>query len=332
MYVRRTIDPSVIWFFSKVPLLLFALWSGVAFFLYSCLNLTSIALPFLPVATIGTAVAFYVGFKNNASYERLWEARKIWAEIEHLTRLLTDIVLTLPDNASISKAEKAQILYRQIAWLNALRLTLRQTHPFHSETIGNTDQALLVDKKTGINDTQSDIYKELSSWIPHTEIELLRRQPNIPSTLLRLQMQSLREFEHSGLQEHHAGRIFDVIKELGEQQSAAERINNFPFPRQYAHFSSLFVNIFIVLLPFSLLSELKSDPRNLWLVVPFSVLISWVFFTMEKVGDSSENPFENGINDVPLSAICRNLEIEIRLALGEEEVPEPLTPKDHILM
>jgi putative membrane protein len=94
----------------------------------------------------------------------------------------------------------------------------------------------------------------------------------------------------------------------------------------------LFVNIFILLLPFSLLSELKSDPKNIWLVVPFSILISWVFFTMEKVGDSSENPFENGINDVPLSSICRDIEIQLKSALGERDLPESLPANDFVLM
>jgi putative membrane protein len=43
-------------------------------------------IPWLPVSVIGTAVAFYVGFKNNSAYERLWEARKIWGGIVNSSR------------------------------------------------------------------------------------------------------------------------------------------------------------------------------------------------------------------------------------------------------
>jgi putative membrane protein len=69
-----------------------------------------------------------------------------------------------------------------------------------------------------------------------------------------------------------------------------------------------------------------------WLVIPFTMLIAWVFNVMEQVGDASENPFDNGINDIPMTAICRNLEIEIREVLNEEQIPERIQPVEGILM
>ena len=55
-------------------------------FLYAVLGWTWLALPWLPIALLGTAVAFVVGFKNNASYERTWEARKAWGSIVNASR------------------------------------------------------------------------------------------------------------------------------------------------------------------------------------------------------------------------------------------------------
>ena len=66
-------------------------------------------------------------------------------------------------------------------------------------------------------------------------------------------------------------------------------------------------------------------------MVPFSVLISWIFFIMEKVSDTVEDPFEGGITDVPISAICRNIEIELGQMVGADDVPEPLEPVDGVL-
>jgi len=312
--------------------LFFLIWSAAVLAVYTQLDVTVIALPFLPVATIGTAVAFYVGFKNNASYERLWEARKIWAEIEHDCRMLAYSVAPLTSKVGLSDAVKSEFLHRQIAWINSLRLMLRQTNPFHEDAIAGTDQAMLANKTTGIDDIHADSGSELRQWLSQQDIDRLAGASNVPATLLSMQMQALNQFEENGLEDWRADRIHELLKDLSQQQCASERINSFPFPRQYAYFSSLFVNIFIVLLPFSLLSELKTDPRHLWLLIPFSVLISWVFDTMEKVGDTSENPFENGLNDVPLSAICRNVEIEIKRALNERDIPAPLMPKEHILM
>ncbi len=94
----------------------------------------------------------------------------------------------------------------------------------------------------------------------------------------------------------------------------------------------MFVKIFVVLLPFSLLNELKTAGVNLWLTVPFSVLISWVFFTMERVGDTSENPFENALNDVPMSSICRGIEIDLKSMLGEKDLPPSLEPQQYVIL
>jgi putative membrane protein len=68
-----------------------------------------------------------------------------------------------------------------------------------------------------------------------------------------------------------------------------------------------------------------------FLMIPFSVLISWIFITMEKVGDNSEDPFEGRINDVPMTALCRTIEIDLRDMLDEVNLPDPVEPKDFIL-
>lgn len=121
--------------------------------------------------------------------------------------------------------------------------------------------------------------------------------------------------------------------ELYNQEGKAERIKNFPFPRQYAFFGEVFVVIFACLLPFGLISEFaKLGESFVWLTVPFCLLISWIFVTMEKVGDTSENPFENNLNDVPMTAICRAIEIDLREMLGETDLPQPMQAECDILM
>ena len=65
--------------------------------------------------------------------------------------------------------------------------------------------------------------------------------------------------------------------------------------------------------------------------MPFSVLVSWVFITIELVGHISEDPFENRMNDVPMTALCRSIEIDLRQMLGESEVPAPVQAEHGIL-
>ena len=65
----------------------------------------------------------------------------------------------------------------------------------------------------------------------------------------------------------------------------------------------LFVWMFIVLVPFGLLLEFqKLGPGLVWMTIPCGVIVAWVFHMMDKIGESSENPFEGGPNDVPISA------------------------------
>jgi ion channel-forming bestrophin family protein len=127
--------------------------------------------------------------------------------------------------------------------------------------------------------------------------------------------------------------LMGTLTELYNLQGACERIKNTPFPRQYAYFSTLFTWIFILLLPFGLIGEFKDMGHHLmWLMIPFYVLISWIFYTMEAVGDNSEDPFENFINDVPMTALCRTIEIDLREMLNETDIPPKMQAKNGVLM
>ena len=68
-----------------------------------------------------------------------------------------------------------------------------------------------------------------------------------------------------------------------------------------------------------------------WLNVPFSLLVGWIFVTLEKVGENSSNPFEGGSNDVPISSIARRIEIEMRTMLDEPTDLKPIEAKNSIL-
>jgi len=131
------------------------------------------------------------------------------------------------------------------------------------------------------------------------------------------------------------------IKDLFVQQGKSERIKDFPYPRQFATINSFFVKLFCLLLPFGLLREFDKLNESvegimkgnmIWMVIPFSVLISWMCTSLEQVGESTESPFEGGANDVPISQMCRSVEIDLREMLGETELPPSLQPKNNIVL
>jgi putative membrane protein len=123
------------------------------------------------------------------------------------------------------------------------------------------------------------------------------------------------------------------LGELYNLQGVCERIKTTPLFRQYSLFSRVFVELFIFMLPFALVNEMsKCGDYGFWLTIPFAVLISRVWMTMEQIGEASENPFDNGLNDIPILTICRNIEIDILEMLDETNLPEKLEPVNNVLL
>jgi putative membrane protein len=117
---------------------------------------------------------------------------------------------------------------------------------------------------------------------------------------------------------------------LANYQGGCERIKNTPLLRQYDFFTRVFLYAFVVLLPFTLVAEFERMDVLPWLI-PVSLLIALVFAIMGKVGQVNEDPFENRITDVPLTALCNTIERDLRAMLGEEHLPAPLSPTEGYL-
>lgn len=334
MYTARNLSPAVILRFAWKPQLVFLAYATLITFLYEVAGFTFLALPFVPISLLGTAVAFYVGFKNNSSYERLWEARKLWGAIVNYSRAFTVLVLDyLQASASIDndtiQEHRRVLVYRHIAWINALRIQLRQRRVWeHKE---DPFVNIVAEQTPFVNQNLLD---EIRQFLHGHEAERLYNKANTATHILRQQSEHLQRLAAQGctdsFKQVELGR---VLTELYNQQGACERIKTYPFPRQYAIFSELFVWILALVLPFGLVGEMaRIDHNFVWLTIPMSVLISWIFYVMEVVGDRSENPFENSINDIPMTAICRTIEIDLREMLGEKDVPGKIYPVENILM
>jgi putative membrane protein len=128
MYIKRSIGWNLILKYAWKNLIFFSLFSTLVFFAYNYLKWEFISIPYQPLSLIGIAVAFYIGFKNSQSYDRFWEGRKIWGGIVNYSRTWTIQVLSfieLDVNEETKKIQKA-LVYRHIAWINALRVQLRQ--------------------------------------------------------------------------------------------------------------------------------------------------------------------------------------------------------------
>ncbi|MBV6647373.1 MAG: hypothetical protein KI790_18085 [Cyclobacteriaceae bacterium] len=331
MYVKRNIRWKIIFRFAWKNLLLFTSWSILVTILFIYLEARSVnvGIPFLPLSTIGIAVAFYIGFKNSQSYDRFWEARKIWGDIVNTSRTIAAKMLSYVPQSEVAAAERKRIIHRQLAWINALRIQLRGTTIFDRRNISFVPNFGLKNDR--------ECQECIAFFLEKDEYQKIIGQTNPATHLIKLQSDDFTALKRQGaIDEFEHINLMTEIEALYDQQGKCERIKNTPFPRQYAYFSSVFVWIFIWLLPFGLAEEFHElgGESTVWLTVPFSILISWIFSTMEIVGDNSEDPFENYVNDVPMSAICRNIEIDLLEMMGEpkESIPPKVQPVKDVLL
>lgn len=337
MYIKRNIGWGLILRYAWKNIIFFTFWAGLVFSAYFFLGWHHIDIPFQPLSVIGIAVAFYIGFKNSQSYDRFWEGRKIWGGIVNYSRTWAIQVLSFvqSEDEEYNKQMQKQMIHRHIAWLNALRVQLRQ--PKWWAIKENKAVEKLFDKHAERNISCNEAY----NYVSMREFADLKKRVNPATHLVKNQAADVTALRKKniidGFQET---RLHTVLEEFYNLQGKCERIKNTPFPRQYAYFSNVFTWIFVLLLPFGLLDvfeqgmgEVPENAKNIYvfMMIPFSVLISWIFITMETVGDNSEDPFEGRINDVPMTALCRTIEIDLRDMLNEEDLPEPVGPKDNIL-
>ena len=317
MYTRRNIRFPVVLRLSWQRFVIFAAWSAIVTAAHQWLSPkgVDISLPIAPLSTIGVAVAFYIGFKNNQAYDRYWEARKIWGGIVNASRSFANLTLTLVSSDHSEKVvdqdfvtrQQRGLIYRQLAWMHALRFQLRRKTPFGFAPTGAARRFM---QETNVNAMR----EQLEELLEEQELTVACERVNSATQIMRLQGEHLRKLcdEWKLLTEFRLLALTDLVNEMYTLQGKCERIKNTPFPRQYAYFSLVFTYIFVTLLPFGIVREMsRSEASLVWLTVPLAAVISWIFYTMETVGDASEDPFENFMTDVPMTALCRTIEIDL---------------------
>lgn len=311
MIVKKNFNPLAVVRYMRSELAVSSLLSLAVYWLHTQQQLDKIGLPFSIAAILGSALAIFLAFRNNNAYNRWWEARTIWGSILNNSRIFARQIIANADNAlsggkvaaTTIEAYKKEMIYRQIAFAHALRMHLRGQHS----------------------------WSDLSHLLGEAEFGQVQHKQNIPNFLLFIQGKRIKE----GTKDEILGAFDNISLEptlagFNNFQGACERIKNTPLLRQYHFFTKLFLLVFMAVLPFALIGDFSKMGAPA-LVVPISILIAFVFGVMGKVGEVNEDPFENRITDVPMSALCTTIERDLREMLGETELPEKTPVLDGFL-
>lgn len=367
MYTRKIFPVKTVIIWTKRHILLFLTLAAIPVILFDLLGLKWLHIPWLPLGVLGTAVAFIVSFKNNASYDRLWEARKIWGGIVNSSRSWTIMVKDFVDNrhAENPKTEKElqtikrELVHRHIAWLTALRYQLRAEKPWEAHLKADKKNKEFRKNNFLVCEDEIEIEEAIQPYISDEEYKEVFAKGNKPSQILGIQSRRLKELMNTGfIEDFRHMEMANLLVEFYTLQGKSERIKNFPYPRQYATMNYIFVWSFIILLPFGIMEGFESIGEHIledlanhvshsnfthkiqefiakhfvWFSIPFSALLSWVFHTMEAIGESTENPFEGGPNDVPITDLSRGIEIDMRQLIDDTDIPKPYVWRNDIVM
>ncbi|MBL4667695.1 MAG: hypothetical protein JKY30_00315 [Flavobacteriales bacterium] len=349
MYVLRRFPFKNVLIWTKKEILFFFILSTSITILFELLNIKWLQVPLTPVGLIGTAVAFMIGFQNNAAYDRIWEARKIWGGIVNTSRTLIITVrdsfyLHNPENKKDEKEILKMITNRHIAWLTALRYAMRTKKTWEASYEKLSKKEAF---QYNVPEYNSPLEKEIEDYLSKEELEYVMSNDNKPNAIIGLQSKHFRKLtDEKKIWDFTLLNLQQMLQELTALQGKSERIKNFPYPKQYGSIGYHFVHIFMWLLPMAIIPSFANMGLDIaetnpfigryfvWLNIPFTVVVIWVFNTMLRVGLAGENPFEGSPNDVPISNIARGITRDI-LQLVEEDsknIPEPFENKNDIQM
>ena len=339
MIVRKYLSLKGIFEFTGHHLYWLIAWMSLVTGIYYVTSWQFIIIPWMPLTVIGTAVAFYAGFKNNQSYDRLWEARKIWGAMVNDSRKFASMVKNFRSDEPGAEAFddlRKQVIYRNIAWLYQVREQLMEPTPWEHVGLGGPIghfNRKRRERNMGYFRPELDELKE-RKYLSASEERKLQHVNNKATQLLDMQTRDVQQLcQLNAINSFHQIALQEIINSFYDGQGSADRIKRFPFPRKYASFGFAFVCIFIFLLPFGLVGVFRDLKDGfIWLTIPVGVIVGWIYVAMEIVGDYSENPFEGLHNDVPMLSLIRNSEIDILQMIGEKDLPQPIKPREGILL
>jgi putative membrane protein len=263
-----------------------------------------LALPSLPLSIGGGALSVLLGFRNNISYGRWWEARTLWGRIVNHSRCLGRQAVAYgsvndqPQDRGSIRDTRRRIVYYQIAYVNSLRCQLRGQDP----------------------------WPDLDPFLSKEEIDSLRGEKNAAAEIQRWMAVLIQDgCDRGWFGAIQLGLLDNGLTELANAQGGCERIKNTPMPRHYDYFISFFIHIYCILLPLGMVASLG-------LLTPIgSALLGFGFLALESIGRDLEHPFDNSVHDVAMTSICRTIEINLRQYLRETDPPAPIEPVRGVL-
>ncbi len=276
-------------------------WPLAVLFVWDCaVTLAYHLLPFhapnLPITLFGSALALFLGFRGNSSYQRWWEGRVLWGAMINSSRSLARMASNFLADDDARDLRRTLVL-RQIAYVHALRCRLRgQPHDF-------------------------DVLRFLSADEAHPALARANAANGLLDGTGRRIAEAVRRGWLDTIQQCAMER---GLVDIANAQGGMERLKNTPLPNQYRFLPTFFTQLFCALLPIGLVETLGfATPLG-------STVAGLMFLAVLRTGDDLVDPFAGTVHDVPMTAMCRTIEIDLLEAIGDA-APAPVRPEHGVL-
>ena len=287
MIVDRRVGLAFLLRENLLPLALLFAWDVVVVLVFQLAHRPWMDQPALPYALIGSALALFLGVRNTTATGRWWEARTAWGGVVNNARSAARQIAAFA-------GEPAPLVQALAAYAHALRSSLSR-----ARVDGDRSAALL----------------------PPAIAALAAGQPNRPFAIIGGISRTLAADRPDA--PLHA-EIERTLTDLLAAQGALERIRNTPLAIHYAVLPGVFVRLFCLVLPLSMVQELG------W-ITPFgSTLVGLMFLALDGIGEELADPFAPTAHALPMHAIATTIEIDLLAAIGQAG-PSPIVAAGGIL-
>lgn len=281
MVINKRIGLGILLQESAGVVLLLGAWDCLVVVLYQLFHQEWMELPTLPISLIGSALALFMGVRNNTAYARWWEGRTLWGAVVNNSRSFGRQIETI-------LGDRPDLVRGMAAYPHALRQAL-------GEVSAESDIKRLL---------PAEMAERIKGW---------NNQPN--GILLALGMGVNEECVRKGIDGALHGQIDRILSDLANAQGGLERIQKTPLPIQYSMVPRALANLFCIVLPISTVQTLG------WVTPLGSSLVGLLFIVLDKTGADLQEPFVDSPHALPMAAMARTIETDLLQSIGEVPPP-----------
>lgn len=297
MLINKRIPLSHILGIIKIEIVIVTLIGVAAYYLKAPIKDNIPDIPLGIPAFLGTSISVIISFKLSQSYDRWWEARKIWGAIVNDSRTLVLQLQSFLVKGSDNDIKKIGL--RHIGWCFSLAQSLRG--------------------QTGL--------ENMERYLSPEDIAAISTHRNKALAILQLNAHHIAELRRGDKMDIRSHiHISNTLSNFSNAMGMAERIKNTVFPVTYRLFLRSFIYVFVITLSVSLAETID------YFSILVLLMVSCSFFLLEKSATLLQDPFSNKPTDTPITSISTTIEINIKELLNEMDIPEPVRPARYYLM